>query len=150
MRPRPLAELSGGVRKVPRLYRANEIPFLWVRKPQSPALSRVLRTKLDKRQARITLFQSLVEESLDEAEEEDAWDREMRALAVREGRYWHEDDGRRDCYSESVQIGIEYLKDKLEEERDDLIARGRALFEIVEGETALAEKEEAERQARAT
>lgn len=146
-RPRPLAELSGGVRRVPTLYRANDVPFLRVRKPQSPVLHRVLADKFERRQARVTAHQRLMENGLPEADEEEAWDRLMGELALREGVAWLEEEDAT-TYRDSTRLGFLYIRDKLEEEKDDMIARGMALQEIVDRERELAEKEEAERRAR--
>ncbi|KAL9604545.1 MAG: hypothetical protein Q9219_000510 [cf. Caloplaca sp. 3 TL-2023] len=65
---------TGKRRRVPTLVNANHIPFLRFKKPQSPYLSYIIRTKNVEREKRIAKIQSL-EEQLFVAEEEDEWDR---------------------------------------------------------------------------
>ena len=70
---RPYAETSGP-RHVPILASANGIPFLRLTKPQPPALSRILRQRL---QRKIDLFDSKVLLSnwwLPTCQQEDEWD----------------------------------------------------------------------------
>ncbi len=48
--PRPLSALSGGRRRVPIMANTSIAPFLRIKKPQPPFLSRVLRYKVTQRQ----------------------------------------------------------------------------------------------------
>ncbi|KAL8895875.1 MAG: hypothetical protein Q9207_007970 [Kuettlingeria erythrocarpa] len=60
-------------RQVPTLINANHIPFLRIKKPQSPFISYIIRKKNDEREKRIDRIQAL-ENQLAIAEEEDQWD----------------------------------------------------------------------------
>lgn len=129
---RPYAEVSGH-RKVPIIASANGIPFLRLTKPQPPALSRVLRQKLERR---ITRFHKKVELTnywLPIASHEDEWDVLMAAqLRHREDRaMWtdaiHEADRQNQAlYDEDI------AKDK------EIIGK---MQRIVDKETKLALKE---------
>ena len=145
-RPLPLSKLSGGVRKVPSLDEANGIPFLRIRKPESHGLSRVIRQKLHKRQWRITRVIKLKEADTAEAAWEDDWDKAVNDLLPRQrGREAGGLRGGGDTFGQAVRKNITHLTTMLEAERVDRIARGKAMWNIVEAETALAEKERQER-----
>ncbi|KAI4173594.1 MAG: hypothetical protein LQ346_008395 [Caloplaca aetnensis] len=63
----------GKPRQVPTLVNANHIPFLRIKKPQSPFISYIIRKKNDEREKRIDKIQAL-ENQVAIAEEEDRWD----------------------------------------------------------------------------
>ena len=69
---RPFHNLSGR-RHVPILINANKVPFLRIKKPQSPFLSRIIRDTVNTRERRLTLAERLTSEAL-VAEDEDEWD----------------------------------------------------------------------------
>ncbi|KAF2691337.1 hypothetical protein K458DRAFT_287291 [Lentithecium fluviatile CBS 122367] len=70
---RPYAKTSGP-RHVPILAAANGIPFLRLTKPQPPALSRVLRQKLDRKIERFHLRTLLLNYWVPIGRQEDEWD----------------------------------------------------------------------------
>jgi hypothetical protein len=74
---RPHAKTSGP-RHVPILASANGIPFLRLTKPQPPALSRVLRQKLNRRIERFHRRVLLTNYWLPIGQEEDKWDDILR------------------------------------------------------------------------
>lgn len=145
-RPLPLGQLSGGVRKPPRLDETGGIPFLRIGKPQSPGLSRVLRQKSWKRQVRTTRIIQLTEQDAVEAEWEDKWEKTVGGLLNGEKEGETLRVPREGTFVESVRENIAYLNGKLGAERKDSIARGKAMWKIVEAERALAEEEKAERE----
>lgn len=162
VRPRPLAELSrtkDGRRRVPTLAAdATGIPFLRLSRPQSPVLSRVLRQKGRKRRDRVQLLVNMQRDDVDFAKEEDHWEAEVeRLLQATQATQATQAGAGRDTnappttYAEGVAEGIQYLYSKLNVEMADMLARSRAMLQIVEQEKALAEQEakEAEQAAKA-
>ena len=144
-RPLALARLSGGVRRLPTLDECNGVPFLRLRRPQPPGLSRVLRQKAMKRQARTTKVIRLMEVDAREAKWEDGWERSVGGLlgGLGEGEV-DKKGGRGDregTFGESVQRSVTYVSGALDAERVDMIARGKAMWKIVEAERALAKEE---------
>ena len=69
---RPFQNLSGR-RHVPVLTNANRVPFLRLKKPQPPFLSRIIRDTVRTRELRITRAERLSSE-IPTAEDEDEWD----------------------------------------------------------------------------
>ncbi len=72
MLDRPYHDLSGR-RQVPKLVNANRVPFLRVKKPQSPYVSRIIRNTVKTREKRIALSARLAEQ-IPIAQTEDKWD----------------------------------------------------------------------------
>lgn len=150
VRPRPLSELSGGVRKVPVLEQASAgHSFLRIGKPQSHFLGSFLHRKTDARQRRITLAKELQDEYLTQARDEERWEAELVRLARAEGRPlvgYGAEGGLADCsYERAVQLGSEYVGEGLTRELEDTFARARAMLDIVEAERQLAEAEAQDR-----
>ncbi|KAI1452232.1 hypothetical protein F4805DRAFT_43090 [Annulohypoxylon moriforme] len=157
-RPRPAEELGGsGRRHIPRLDMASDLPFLRIKKPQPPLLSRVLTQKIKKRVDRYDTLGYFWEESLPSAELEDAWEREVKNL-LRRHRVSELSDGDRNKIIQddseigggSFQItmkkhGIDHLHGKLNEQRIHEIARADAMRRLIEEETVLAEQEKEQR-----
>lgn len=69
---RPFPKLSGR-RHVPVLVNANRVPFLRIKKPQPPFLSRIIRDTVETRERRLTREETLSKEA-PIAEDEDEWD----------------------------------------------------------------------------
>ena len=69
---RPFKDISGH-RHVPTLVNANRVPFLRLKKPQSPFLRRMIRDITDVREHRISRADRLTSE-IPIAEDEDEWD----------------------------------------------------------------------------
>ncbi|TPX14538.1 uncharacterized protein E0L32_005230 [Thyridium curvatum] len=149
-RPLPQEKLGGsGRRKVPRLAAtAAGHPFLRVRKPQSPALSRVLRDLGDKRQARITLALELDEEGRWLAETEDEWEARLGGAAEDGSAGGPAAKKKKETYAASAVLGRQYLNGKLNGEKADMIARAAAMLRVVEAEAEAAAREKEERKAR--
>lgn len=151
VRPRPLHELSGGVRKVPVLEKASAgHTFLRVGKPESRFLGSFLHRRGDARQRRITLIQELQDEHMTAAGDEERWEAELVRLARAEGlrpplRGYGDEGGRAESYSSAVYLGIRYAGDWLTREMEDMFARARAMADIVEEERKLAEAEAKDR-----
>ena len=143
LRPLPLAQLKGGVRKLPLLESGNGIPFLRLGKPQSPVLSRVVRQKGMRLQKKVAQRKELVEEDLVVAKEEDQWDVLMRDLGAREERAQQ-----KARFADPVVASIAEAQAWLAADREDRVARAKAMWDIVVQERALAEKETEERKAR--
>ncbi|KUI53611.1 hypothetical protein VP1G_01024 [Cytospora mali] len=148
LRPRPLAELSGGVRRIPVLEEANGgITFLRIGKPQSHYLGSYIQRKSARRQELVSLMQQLHEEARAEAREEDMWEDELVRLAGEEGVMLQGYGGTRERrsggpYEQSVKIGLDFVGQKLNMEADDMKARAVAMLDIVEEEKRLAAEEE--------
>lgn len=149
VRPRPLSELSGGVRKVPVLEQANSgHTFLRIGKPESRFLGSFLHRRGDARQRRITQILELQDEDMTQARDEERWEAELVRLAAAEGRelvgYGPEGD-RKHLYQSSVHVGIRHTGEWLTREMEDMFARARAMADIVEAEEKLAEAEAKDR-----
>lgn len=150
VRPRPLSELSGGVRKVPVLDQATAgHTFLRIGKPESHFLGSFLHRKGDARQRRITLIQELQDEYTIQARDEDRWERELMRLARDEGCElpvgYGAEDGVRNMYQKAVREGIRHAGEGLTREMEDMFARAKAMLDIVEEEKKLAEAEAKDR-----
>ncbi|KAI5287455.1 hypothetical protein KEM54_005986 [Ascosphaera aggregata] len=81
-RPRPHVP---GVRRIPVFVNARGIPYLRIKKPQPPSLSRALRSYLNNRWARIERRQRLEDASM-LADSEDQWDTLVAKAAKAEGQ----------------------------------------------------------------
>ncbi|KAI2470223.1 hypothetical protein F4781DRAFT_186655 [Annulohypoxylon bovei var. microspora] len=142
-RPRPASELGGtGRRQVPRLDLAQDFPFLRIKKPQPPILSRVLTQKILRRVKRFDALGAFWEETAPDAEFEDAWDREV---ALRLGQGYSDVRGGNTYKSTIMEHAIDHLHVKLNEERFDAVARADAMRNLIEEETMLAEQEKVQR-----
>lgn len=142
LRPLPRAQLTGGVRKLPLLESGNGIPFLRLGKPQSPVLSRVVRQKGARLQKQIAKRKALTEEDLVAAREEDQWDGLMRDLGARE------ETAQKARFADPVVASIAEARAWLVADREDRVARAKAMWDIVVKERALSKKETEERKAR--
>ncbi|KAI0899019.1 hypothetical protein F4806DRAFT_322469 [Annulohypoxylon nitens] len=147
-RPRPASELGGsGRRQIPRLDMASDLPFLRIKKPQPPILSRVLTQKIKKRVLRYDTLGEFWDYSLPDAELEDMWEQEVNALLKKNRMVYSTDN---DKFAETFQYttkrhGIDFLHNKLNDERLHQVARADAMRRLIEEETALAEQEKAQR-----
>ncbi|KAK6840259.1 hypothetical protein PG995_016013 [Apiospora arundinis] len=172
-RPLLLSDLQGtGRRQIPRLEMAGDFPFLRLTKPQPAVLSRVLHQKNKKRVERIAMWTRFKEEDIIDAQEEDAWEREVARLrqaekqvtarrharpprnppALNAGQKAHtrEDSCREDADAETYEAtvrdhGLQYLSDVLNQEREDSVARADAMRDLIKSETALRLQEEDDR-----
>lgn len=131
---RPFQKLSGR-RHVPVLVNANKVPFLRLKKPQPPFLSRVIRDIVATREARIMVAERLTDE-LWIAENEDQWDQilnEQSGLAYRgpQEDSWHREVKR--AIDKNHKSQVEAIQ-----KRADVAAE---MYAIVEKEKVLAEEE---------
>jgi uncharacterized protein YifE (UPF0438 family) len=153
--PRPLSSFRSGVRKPPTLAATMGVPFLRLKKPQPRFLERVLRQKSQRRTNRVEKILQMMGEGMEEAGVEDEWERLMWRLMVEQrknerrtkgGGDWVErDEG---SFRQSMRDAISYAMDVTERERQDLVARGQAMWQIVLAEQEMALQEEKERLAK--
>ncbi|KAK4118511.1 hypothetical protein N657DRAFT_651211 [Parathielavia appendiculata] len=149
--PRPLSSFRSGVRKPPTLAATMGVPFLRLKKPQPRFLERVLRQKSQRRWRRIEKIMEMMWEGLEEAGVEDAWDRMMERLLAEKRRAERkkglESKGAADegSYKQTLQEALTYSMDVTERERQDLVARAKAMWQIVLAEQEMALLEERER-----
>lgn len=132
-RPLPKEQLTGE-RKVPVLDDTFGFPFLRISRPQSRRLGHQLYNLVKRRVKREELITQLKEEAVYDAEEEDVWE----AMLERE---FGVEDPARTTYVRSVKLSIWHLALALNEEKKHMVARGKAMWEIVEKERALLEEE---------
>ncbi|ODH42085.1 hypothetical protein ACO22_01238 [Paracoccidioides brasiliensis] len=126
---RPRLHINGP-RHVPVLVDARGIPFLRIKKPQSPNLSRTIRSKLDARWKKI-LRQQKLEDDFYLAQQEDAWD---RMLGQQDEAGWTS------IVSEYLDYTIRAIQHE-DRKSKELV---RKMWEIVLKERELAEKEREE------
>ncbi|KAL6863668.1 hypothetical protein J3F83DRAFT_745211 [Trichoderma novae-zelandiae] len=159
--PRPKESLKGP-RKVPSVSATAEgQPFVRLKKPQPHALSRMIGRKGRIFTNRIEHIMDLDERVTPEAALEDEWDRMMDDLLAKEGakgerrekevsyRWDREIHPKMATFGWSVQLSRLWWEWKVEKTWEDWIARGEALQELVEQESALAEREQGDRAAAA-
>ncbi|KAK3901897.1 ubiquitin-conjugating enzyme [Staphylotrichum tortipilum] len=147
--PRPLSAFPSSIRTPPTMGATLGVPFLRLRKPQPRFLSRILRQKSERRAARLANLGEMLGEGMEEAEGEDRWEEAVRRLMVREGdakgaRAMGDEGG----YQKTMRGAIKYLSELTEAEREDMLARGKAMWQIVLAERELAVEEEKERMER--
>ena len=131
---RPFPVLSGR-RHVPVLVNANRVPFLRLKKPQPPFLSRIIRDTVATREVRIARAERLTDE-LSIAEDEDQWDQILYEHFSLDYR-----DHQEDPWEREVKRAIDKNhKSQVEaiQKRADIAAE---MYAIVEKEKALAEEE---------
>jgi hypothetical protein len=122
-----------GPRKVPILASANGIPFLRLTKPQPPALSRILRQRLDRK---INFFDSkilLYNWWLPMCEQEDKWD------ALINEQLTEREDGV--SWTEAVRLSLKLNHETHEKDSAKDRAMVKKMQRIVDLETELALKE---------
>ena len=130
---RPFPNVSGR-RGVPTLVNANRVPFLRIKKPQPPFLSRIIRSIVKTRNHRILNGERLANE-LTYAQDEDEWDRILHELAGLDSTnllepHWHREVKQAVDDNHQRQIGAI-------QRRADISAKMHA---IVEKEKALAQE----------
>lgn len=144
-RPLPLSELSGR-RHVPVLVSANQIPMLRIKKPQPESLTGYLNHRMKTRHKRHERRHRLGEE-LSIAEREDEWD--YIVAEVGEGKRWNFQDSMtgelEPGWADAVEEGLQEVHQHLNEEREKNRDMAEKMQGVVDRETALYEKEKAER-----
>ncbi|KAL2021670.1 hypothetical protein VTK56DRAFT_6762 [Thermocarpiscus australiensis] len=169
--PRPLSTQRNGIRKPPTLDECFGVPFLRFKKPQPRFLERIIRQKSRRRAKRVDKLLAMQNEYMDDADLEDEWEgivRQMlekqeresararaRAREERGGKGW--DDGLTEppqtqtqkqkelSYRQTLWDAVVYLSKIVNDEREDQVARGKAMWQIVLAEQEMALKEEKER-----
>ena len=129
---RPYPKTSGP-RHVPVLASTNGIPFLRLTKPQPPALSRVLRQRVARKQIILDTKIYLANWWTPLCYQEDEWDRLIGALpdAAEDSVTWAE--------AMQMNVTLNRLALKRDLEKDQKIAR--KMRRLVEEETKLANQE---------
>ncbi|KAK4150632.1 hypothetical protein C8A00DRAFT_17871 [Chaetomidium leptoderma] len=151
--PRPLSSFPRGVRKPPTLGATLGVPFLRIKKPQPRFLERVLRQKSQRRTKRLIKILEMEGEGMEEAAVEDAWEKLVEDMLRRQK---NEDGGRggqvrqvrekkERTYKDTIWETVVSMSDLTNQERLDLIARGKAMWQIVLDEQEMALQEEKER-----
>ena len=140
--PRPKDAFKGD-RKIPVFaHTAQGQPFLRLKKPQSPVLSKAVGLK-DKRYARtVERFKIAETELAHECALEDEWDHLIQTQMNEEGFLCT--DGRLDALSSfawTAQLSKLWWEWRIERIWLDWVARGEALQQIVQAEKTLAQEE---------
>lgn len=132
---RPLPkELLSGKRRVPVLVNANHIPTLRLTKPQPPALSGYLHSRIKQRQRRHDR-RDMLEAMLGLAGEEERWD---QLVGEKDGSSWT------DAVSEALSV----VKGQLDWERESNRVWAERLQGVVDREREALERERAEERER--
>ncbi|KAM0803826.1 hypothetical protein BDR22DRAFT_838018 [Usnea florida] len=129
---RPFHDLSGR-RHVPVLISANRVPFLRIKKPQSPFLSRIIRDTVNTRERRLALAGRLASETL-VAEDEDEWDNILR-------QHFGLDHAGEQPWQREVKLASDKVHQMQVETIQKRVSLSAKMFAIVEQEKALAEEE---------
>ncbi|KAK0616655.1 hypothetical protein B0T14DRAFT_523572 [Immersiella caudata] len=141
--PLPLSAFKSGVRRIPHLDMCNTThPFLRFRKPQSPKLSSALLHRHNLREANIIASKKFREEDMDFVEQEDKWENQLRRLMRA--------DPEKTTYKSTLIEVMNETHKWLHWDFEDALARGKALWEIVERERALAKREKKDARTRAS
>ena len=110
------------------------MPFLRIKKPQSPFLSRIIRDTVNTRERRLALAERLTSEAL-VAEDEDEWDKIL-----------HQHFGLDHAGEQPWQREVKLASDKVHQMQAEAIQKrvnlSAKMFAIVEQEKVLAEEEE--------
>ncbi len=123
------------------MINANHIPFLRFKKPQSPFLSHMIRKKTEEREKRIARTQRL-EKLLPLAEDEDRWDDIVRKIHGISSK----DDGT--TWAWATEEALMHVR---RVHKDNTMRRmhiAQRMFDIMDGERKLAEREKLERRDR--
>ncbi|KAF1841154.1 uncharacterized protein K460DRAFT_322075 [Cucurbitaria berberidis CBS 394.84] len=129
---RPYAKTSGP-RHVPIIATANGVPFLRLTKPQPPALSRVLRQRLERKQALFNRKIFLANWWMPLCKQEDGWDEHMTAQLMK-----REDKVK---WVEAIHLSEKENQEAYDRNVDKDREMSRKMQKIVDLETELALKE---------
>lgn len=139
---RPFLNLSGR-RHVPVLINANRVPFLRLKKPQPPFLSRIIRDTINARENRLARADGLTSE-LPMAEDEDQWDYILYEHFGSHYRHTEETpwgDPEERPWGWELKQALEHNNNMQIEAIQKRIDISAKMHDIVEQETALAEEE---------
>ncbi|KAL8720957.1 MAG: hypothetical protein Q9181_007811 [Wetmoreana brouardii] len=131
----------GQRRRIPTMVNANHIPFLRFKKPQSPFLSHMIRKKTDEREKRVDRTQAL-QKMLILAEDEDQWDQ----ILCENNGVVSDDNGAR--WASATREAFLDVKSVHAMNTSKRMHGARRMFEIVQEEGRMAEKERLERRNR--
>ncbi|KAL2194369.1 hypothetical protein P885DRAFT_43095 [Corynascus similis CBS 632.67] len=149
--PRPLSSFKGGVRKPPTMAAATAVPFLRLKKPQPRFLERVIRQKVERRAKKGIRIMEMQSEGMQDANDEDVWERLVAKMLAENRQVGEEVNNNRErTYRETLWEAVTLTMESLNREREDSVARGKAMWQIVLAEQEMALKEEQERLAKET
>lgn len=129
---RPFHNLSGR-RHVPTLINANKVPFLRIKKPQPPFLSRIIRDTVETRERRLARAERLTSEAL-VAEDEDEWDKILH-------QHFGLDHAGEEPWQREVKRAADNVHRLQVEAIQKRVSLSAKMFAIVEQEKALVEEE---------
>ncbi|KAI5303433.1 hypothetical protein KEM56_007547 [Ascosphaera pollenicola] len=135
-RPRPEVP---GVRRIPVFVNARGVPYLRIKKPQPPSLSRALRSYLDNRWARIERRERL-EEEIALADTEDEWDDVVAAIAEDDGKMI-DLDRPKDTWKLAAQESLHECHVQIRTKDQETARRAEEMFNVVLREKELKRKE---------
>ncbi|KAI4208194.1 MAG: hypothetical protein LQ349_009756 [Xanthoria aureola] len=133
--------LPGYRRRVPTMINANHIPFLRFKKPQSPFLSHMIRKKTEEREKRITRTQRL-EKLLPLAEDEDRWDDIVKEI------HGISSNDRGTSWAWATEEALMHVRSVHKNNTMRRMHIAHRMFDIMDGEKKLAEREKLERRDR--
>ena len=131
----------GKLRRVPTLVNANHIPIIRFKKPQSPFLSYIIRTRTEQREKRVGRIHEL-EKALDIAMDEDQWD----ATLLQNVGFRPNDGGT--MWVSAVKRGLTNVKQVHQRNITKRSRTAQRMFDIVEEQRELAEQEKLDRRER--
>lgn len=131
----------GNYRRVPTLVNANHVPFLRLKKPQSPFLSYIIRKKNVEREKRIDSIQAL-EDQLALAEDEDQWDRILLEHHQISG------EGNEVPWTSAVREALTNVKRVHHTNAIKRMRTAQRMFDILQEQKRLADQERLERRDR--
>jgi hypothetical protein len=142
-RPLPREALGGsGKRRVPALVSANQIPFLRYKKPQPLALTQYINTRIKQRNKR-HLLRTRLEAEVEIANSEDAWDTVLRRYA----RFRDTETSSHspeNLWAHETRTALQVVTDALAREKQNNARMAALMWDVVDQEQALAEKERLE------
>ncbi|KAL8754843.1 MAG: hypothetical protein Q9184_004987 [Pyrenodesmia sp. 2 TL-2023] len=133
--------LPGNYRHVPTLVNANHIPFLRLKKPQSPFLSYFIRKKNVEREKRIDSIQAL-EDQLALAAAEDQWDRILLE------HHQISDEGNEVPWTSAVREALVNVKRVHHTNAVKRMRTAQRMFDILQEQKQLADQERLDRRDR--
>jgi hypothetical protein len=113
---------------VPKFAFTATVPFLRIRKPQNPYLTRVIRNLKAKSQHQLDKM-DMLEEEIRWAAKEDQWDRQV------DGTLAHSRDGAR--WEDQLQVVLRQTKQKRKEDQIKSAKRAKLLVELMDKEKEL-------------
>lgn len=147
--PRPLSSFKNGVRKPPTLAAATAVPFLRLKKPQPRFLERVIRQTVERRSKKALKIMEMQNDGMIDAIDEDEWEKLVAKMLRENGQQPPGGPNKKEkTYRESLSEAMKLTLDSLSKEREDSLARAKAMWQIVLAEQEMAQKEEKERLAK--